>query len=50
LKIKELYPEGIFTEESWNNTREFYDKMLSEYMVQYWQAHPEEFKTLTQQL
>jgi hypothetical protein len=43
LKIKELFPEGIFTEDSWNNTREFYDKMLSEYMVQYWQAHPKEF-------
>jgi hypothetical protein len=44
LKIKELYPEGIFTEDSWNKTREFYDKMLSEYMFQYWKAHPEEFE------
>ena len=43
LKIQELYPEGIFTEESWNKTRDFYDKMQSEYMVQYWQSHPEEF-------
>ena len=44
LKIKELYPEGIFTEESWTNTREFYDKIQSEYMVQYWQAHPEKLE------
>jgi hypothetical protein len=50
LKIKELYPEGIFTEESWNKTRDFFDKIQSEYMVQYWQAHPEEFKMLMQKL
>jgi hypothetical protein len=46
LKIKELYPEGIFTQESWNKTREFFDKTQSEYMLQYWQAHPEEFERL----
>ena len=50
LKIKELYPEGIFTEESWNKTRELYDKIQSEYMVQYWQAHPEEFDKILNQL
>ena len=50
LKIQELYPEGIFTEESWNKTRDFYDKMQSEYMVQYWQSHPEEFKRITKKL
>ncbi|HUU86295.1 MAG TPA: hypothetical protein VMX17_00910 [Candidatus Glassbacteria bacterium] len=50
LKIKELYPEGIFTSESWNKTREFYDKIQSEYMVQYWQNHPEEFEKLTKSL
>ena len=46
LKIKELYPEGIFTEESWNKTREFYDKIQSEYMVQYWQDHPDDFERI----
>jgi len=50
LKIKELYPEGIFTDESWNRTREFYDKILSEYMVQYWQAHPEEFEEIKEKI
>ena len=50
LKIKELYPEGIFTEESWNKTRDFFDKIQSEYMVQYWQAHPEEFQRITKSL
>ena len=47
LKIQELYPKGIFTSESWNITREFYDKVQSEYMVQYWQAHPQEFEKIT---
>jgi hypothetical protein len=47
LKIKELYPEGIFTEGSWNKTHELYDKIQSEYMVQYWKDHPEEFEKIT---
>lgn len=50
LKIKELYPEGIFTEESWNKTRDLYDKLQSQYMVQYWQARPEEFDNLIKNL
>ena len=50
LKIQELYPEGIFTEKSWSKTRELYDKIESEYMVQYWQAHPEEFERITKKL
>ena len=47
LKIKELYPEGIFTEENWKKTCDLYDKIQSEYMVQYWQTHPEEFERIT---
>lgn len=47
LKIKELYPEGIFTEESWNKICEYYEKIQSEYIVQYWQRHPEEFERIT---
>ena len=50
LKIKELYPEGIFTEESWNNIREYFDKMQSEYMIKYWQTHPEEFEIITNKI
>ena len=50
LKIKEIYPEGIFTEENWNKTREFYDKIQSEYLAQYWQTHPEEFEKLTKKI
>jgi len=50
LKIQELYPEGIFTEESWKKTRDLYDKIQSEYMVQYWQNHPEEYKELIKKL
>ncbi|MFC1486604.1 hypothetical protein ACFLRN_02790 [Thermoproteota archaeon] len=50
LKIQELYPEGIFTEESWNKTRELYDKILSKYMVQYWETHPEEFERLSNRI
>ena len=49
LKIQELYPEGIFTEESWNKTRELYDKIQSEHISEYWQAHPEEFERLSKQ-
>ena len=49
-ETQELYPEGIFTEDSWNKTHEFYDKILSEYMVQYWKDHPEEFKEITKNL
>jgi hypothetical protein len=50
LKIQELYPEGIFTEESWNKTREFYDKIQSKYMVQYWRDHPDDLERITKHL
>ena len=47
-KIREIYPEGVFTEESWNKLRDWFDNKFAEYLREYWNAHPEKFKESTQ--
>jgi hypothetical protein len=46
-KIKQKFPEGIFTEKSYAKAEELYDEILSKLMREYWKAHPKEFERLT---
>ena len=45
-KVQEKFPDGIFSEKSFENTEKLYDALVSKCMREYWQAHPEEFESL----
>ena len=49
-EVKEEFPDGIFSEKSFEKTEKLYDELVSKYMREYWQAHPEEFKRLIKKL
>jgi hypothetical protein len=49
-KIREFYPAGVFTEESWRKCKEFFDEKESEIIRTYWKEHPEELERLTKRL
>ena len=49
-KVKLLYPEGVFTEKSWEKCRNFFDKKEAEFLRKYYEDHPEEFKELMERL
>ena len=44
VKAKELFPDGVFTEESFAKLRNWFDIEEGKFMVQYWKEHPEEYK------
>lgn len=44
--IKEEYPDGIFTQKTFENMRDWFDTKLSERIGQYYREHPEEHKKL----
>ncbi|MBM4400979.1 MAG: hypothetical protein FJ045_03410 [Crenarchaeota archaeon] len=50
VKIREFYPAGVFTEESWRKCEEFFDEKEAEAIRAYWREHPEEFERLTKRL
>ena len=41
-KIREVYPKGVFTKESYEAVRDYFDEKESEAIREYWKAHPEE--------
>ena len=43
-KIRGFYPKGVFTQESFEAVRDYFDEKESEVIREYWKAHPEEFK------
>jgi hypothetical protein len=43
-KIREHYPNGVFTRESYEAVRDFFDEKAAELIREYCKAHPEEFK------
>ena len=43
-KAKELFPDGVFTEESYTKLRNWFDIEEGKFIVQYWKEHPEEYK------
>ena len=49
-KIREVYPKGVFTQESYEAVRDYCDEIESEAIRQYWKAHPEKFKEHMKQL
>ena len=49
-KIREVYPEGVFTKESFEAVRDYFDEKESEAIREYWKVHPEEFKEYIEQI
>jgi hypothetical protein len=49
-KIREYYPKGVFTEESWEACVGYFDNYESQMIRDYWKAHPEEFKEYMEQI
>jgi hypothetical protein len=49
-KIKKVYPDGIFSEKSFEKAENLSDEIMGKCMREYWQAHPEEFERLTKKL
>lgn len=43
-KIREYYPKGVFTQESYDAVRDYFDEVESRAIRAYWEAHPEEQK------
>jgi hypothetical protein len=41
-KIKAIYPEGVFTERSFENFERLHDEFISRKIKEYYDAHPEE--------
>ena len=48
--VKEEFPDGIFTEKSYEKAEKLYDEIMGKCIREYWQAHPEEFERLTKKL
>ena len=49
-KIRKVYPKGVFTKESYEAVRDYFDEKESEFIREYWKAHPEEFKEYIEQI
>ncbi len=49
-KVKEEFPDCIFTEKSYKKTENLYDEIMGKCMREYWQTHPEEFERLMKKL
>jgi hypothetical protein len=43
-KIREVYPKGVFTQESYEAVRDYFDEKESEAIRQYWKENPEKFR------
>jgi hypothetical protein len=49
-KIRGYYPDGVFTKESYEAVKRFFDEKQSELIRNYWKAHPEEHKKMMKNL
>jgi len=49
-KVKEEFPDGIFTEKTFQKLHEWFDARESEFMVQFWKEHPKEFEKLKERI
>ena len=49
-KIRGYYPKGVFTKESFEAVRDYFDEKESEAIREYWKAHPEESKEYMEQI
>ena len=50
VKIRGFYPDGVFTEKSYEVVRDYFDEKELKVMREYWKAHPEEFKEYMEQI
>ncbi len=46
-KIREIYPEGVFTEKSFEEFERLHDELIARKIREYYEAHPEERIALT---
>ena len=49
-KIKAIYPEGVFTEKSFEEFERFHDEFVARKIREYYEAHPEEREALINSL
>jgi len=49
-KIREVYPKGVFTKESYEAVRDYFDEKESEAIREYWKVHPEEHKEYMEEI
>lgn len=49
-KIRGYYPNGVFTKESYEAVRDYFDEIESEAIREYWKAHPDEFEEYMEQI
>ena len=49
-KIRKVYPKGVFTRESYEAVRDYFDEKESESIREYWKAHPKEHKEYMEQI
>jgi hypothetical protein len=49
-KIKAIYPEGVFTEKSFEELERFHDEFAARKIREYYEAHPDEREALLQRL
>jgi len=49
-KIRGYFPDGVFTKESYEAVERFFDEKQAQFIRDYWEAHPEEFKDYMEQI
>jgi hypothetical protein len=49
-KIKAVYPEGVFTEKSFEEIERLHDEFVTRKIREYYEAHPEEREALTRKI
>ena len=49
-KIRKVYPTGVFTEESYEEVRDYFDRQFTRFLCDYWKEHLEEFKVYMEQI
>jgi hypothetical protein len=49
-KIAKEFPEGVFTEKTFENVRDYFDEKISSAIRDYWNKHPEEYELLIEKL
>ena len=49
-KIRKVYPKGVFTKESYEAVRDYFDEKETEAIREYWKAYPEDYKEYIEQI
>jgi hypothetical protein len=49
-KIRAIYPDGVFTEKSFEKTQRLHDEYITQKIIDYYKEHPEEREALSQRV